>query len=217
MSSPQNPATEKNNAHLRSLFPANSPAEVANINKDQTLPKRWQRETEKEKNTRPARKVNTWKLNERAGALTPIPPASTPAQIAQHVADPVYIQEKLPANLEALLARVDENNKTQNDSRKELEHAMERSKKEAEKDLELITATNVDFMKRQIETRTQLETIKKRQESVDNNISNLSTTITKISNGMNNFETNQNALTAMIMKMGKTLTNLTTQMNNMER
>ena len=101
---------------------------------------------------------------------------------------------------------------------------MERSKKEAEKDLKLITANNVDFMKTQIETRTQLETIKKRQESVDNNISDLSTTITELFNGMkktetniDKIETNQNALTAMIMKMNESLTNLTTQMQNMER
>ena len=210
MSSPQNPATEKNNAHLRSLFPANSPAEVANINKDQTLPKRWQRETEKEKNTRPARKVNTWKLNERAGALTPIPPASTPAQIAQHVADPVYIQGKLPANLEAILARVDENNSMQNESRKAIENAMELSKKETEKDLQLIAATNVDFMKRKNEARNQLKTIKQRQAFVDNQVKNLSTTIINLTKEMNNFESTQNALTDMIGKMGEKLTVLST-------
>ena len=124
---------------------------------------------------------------ERAEVLAPsppapIPPAPTPAQIAQHVADPVYIQAKLPANLEALLARVDENNTTQNNSRKELENAMERSKKEAEKDLQLIAATNVEFKKVQIEIRTQLERIKKHQEIVDTKFTDLSTTITDLSN-----------------------------------
>ena len=89
------------------------------------------------------------KKNERAGALASTPLVPTPAQIAQHVASSVYTQDKLPANLEALLARVDENNNTHNTAKKAIEEAMEQSKKEAKKDLIIIAANNVDFLKAQ--------------------------------------------------------------------
>ena len=146
--------------------------------------------------------MNTWNnTKEPTRALATTPSAPTQAQINQHATNAIYTQDKLLANLEALLARVDKNSKTQNESRKAIETAIENSKKEAAKDLSLIAPANVEFIKRQNDASEQLTIIKEYQGIVDSQVHPLLNKITYLINGMNNFTTTTKNLTTMMENM----------------
>lgn len=136
------------------------------------------------------------------------------------MAAPEYLQENLPDNLNAFLARVNENsrksdeeNEAQTAARMAIGVALEKPQRKGKEDFYKIIAANAKFVVQQNETNTQLENLTRQQEMSETNITNFQQQMSVLATSITNIGKKQDSDNKTIME---TMKSFSTQLLEMK-